>query len=284
VVVALVEEAILTERQMTEMGMSEQEKNLYRLSKFRLMDDTYMTEFFDGNIPATELLLHILLDTDDMKVESVERQLTDVITQDVITNPYGHSVRLDISAVDSTGKRYDIEVQRSGSGADPKRARFNSSLLDLRLLQEGEPYHQLRDSYVIFITSNDVLGQAAPLYHITRTIKENSHVSFEDGSHILYVNGSYRGDDDVGKLMHDFHCRTADEMYYPILAERAHYLKDSEGGKQHMCEIMEDAVQERARQIAMKMLAIGKLSYQEIADCSGLTLEEVQKLAEKQPA
>lgn len=29
---------------------------------------------------------------------------------------------------------------------------------------------------------------------------------FGDGSHILYVNGKYRGNDEIGKLMHDFSC------------------------------------------------------------------------------
>ena len=32
---------------------------------------------------------------------------------------------------DSTGKKYDIEVQRSDNGADPYRARYHSSMLDI---------------------------------------------------------------------------------------------------------------------------------------------------------
>ena len=35
---------------------------------------------------------------------------------------------------------------------------------------------------------------------------------FGDGEHILYVNGAYRGDSDLGRLMHDFSCTDAKDM------------------------------------------------------------------------
>ena len=58
-----------------------------------------------------------------------------------------------------------------------------------------------------------------PIYPVERyiTIGEEK-VLFGDGSHILYVNGKYRGDDEVGKLMHDFSCTDPDDMNYEILA------------------------------------------------------------------
>ena len=57
------------------------------------------------------------------------------------------------------------------------------------------------------------------IYPVERyiTIGEEK-VLFGDGSHILYVNGKYRGDDEVGKLMHDFSCTDPDDMNYEILA------------------------------------------------------------------
>ena len=42
--------------------------------------------------------------------------------------------------------------------------------------------------------------------------------SFEDGAYILYVNGEYRGDSALGRLMHDFNCVNADEMQLELLA------------------------------------------------------------------
>ena len=40
---------------------------------------------------------------------------------------------------------------------------------------------------------------------------------------VLYVNGEYRDDSDIGKLMHDFNCTSADDMNFEILAEKPRY-------------------------------------------------------------
>ncbi len=73
---------------------------------------------------------------------------------------------------------------------------------------------------------------------------------FEDGSHIIYVNGEYDGDDALGKLMKDFKCKNASDMYYPELAQGVKYFKE-ERGRDRMCE----AVEKYAREYAADILA-----------------------------
>lgn len=53
------------------------------------------------------------------------------------------------------------------------------------------------------------------------------------------MNGQYRDDTDIGKLMHDFCCSDPDDMLIPMLAERTRYLKTDEKEVKHMCEQME---------------------------------------------
>ena len=48
-----------------------------------------------------------------------------------------------------------------------------------------------------------MIGKGLAVYHIDKYIKETGEL-FDDGSHILYVNGAYRDDSAIGKLMHDF--------------------------------------------------------------------------------
>ena len=43
---------------------------------------------------------------------------------------------------------------------------------------------------------------------------DKTRVLWQCGTHILYVNGEYRGDSDLGKLMHDFNCMDAEDMYF----------------------------------------------------------------------
>ena len=73
------------------------------------------------------------------------------------------------------------------------------------MLDAGDDFSKICDSYVIFITENDVMGRFLPMYHINRHIEELENEPFEDGNHIIYVNGAYKNDATaIGKLMHEF--------------------------------------------------------------------------------
>ena len=253
------------------------EKILKKIREFCLLDDDFMTKCFEDNIECTELVLRIIMDKADLKVREAR-------TQYVIKNLQGRSIRLDIDAVDSTGKEYDIEIQRIDKGAGRKRARYNSSLLDANVLLSGEETDKLPETYVIFITENDVLGRNKPIYHIQRTILETDEL-FEDGSHILYVNGAYKDDSPLGLLMRDFVCKNPEDMHYKVLADRVRYFKEDEKGVRAMCKAVEELCKEEKQETMMdtakRMLADGILTIEKIAEYSGLTVEEVTELAKQ---
>ena len=79
-----------------------------------------------------------------------------------------------------------------------------------------------------FITEEDYYKKGLPLYTIERQIQEDGE-DFNDGSHIIYVNGSYHGDDALGMLMRDFKCKKAVDMHYPELAEGVRHFKEEKG-------------------------------------------------------
>lgn len=70
------------------------------------------------------------------------------------------------------------------------------------------------------------MGKGKPLYQIERCIRETGE-RFEDGTHILYVNGAYRDESPIGKLMHDFSCMNPSDMKYGVLADRVRFFKES---------------------------------------------------------
>ena len=125
------------------------------------------------------------------------------------------------------------------------------------------------------------MGKGLPLYPIERCFLGTGE-RFEDGSHILYVNGAYRGDTPIGKLMHDFSCTDVADMYYGILADRVRFFKESKEGIEIMCRAMEDmrnqTLKEGMKEVALRMLAAGKYALEEIVNISGLSLEEVKQL------
>lgn len=213
------------------------EEELKLLAGFTLLDDDFMTIVFDRNIGATEFVLNIILGRNDLKV-------IEVVAQREYKNPIpgGRSIRLDIYAKDSDGKVYDIEVQNENAGADVHRARFHSSMLDTKMLKEKQKFKVIHDSYVIFITKNDYMRMGLPMYHVERTVRETGAL-FGDGSHIIYMNGSYKDDSDpVGKLMHDFRCTSAVDMFYQELAKPVRYFKETEGGRSQVCKAMEEKI------------------------------------------
>ncbi len=253
------------------------QKDLERLKSLRYMDDDFMTVCLADNFEGVELILRIVLGREDIKIKSVR-------IQEPLKNLQGRSAILDVHAVDSTDKEFDVEIQRKDAGAGAKRARHNSSLLDAHILKSGDDTEDIPDSYVIFITENDVMKGNQPIYPVERyvTIGENK-VLFGDGSHIIYVNGKYRGNDEIGKLMYDFSCTNPDDMHYEALANKARYFKQDEKGVAAMCKIMEDmrneAARESARETAKRMIKMGKLSLDEIALCvPSLSLDELREL------
>lgn len=255
-------------------------EDLQRLSALRLLDDDFMNKVFEDKACA-EFLLQIILQRSDLKVAQVH-------VQHEVKNLQGRSARLDILAVDEENRVYNIEIQRDDRGASVKRARYNSSLIDANITEPGEQYEKLNETYVIFITEHDVLKGGRPIYRIERTVQETGE-SFGDGTHILYVNAQMKDDTALGQLMHDFSCTSADEMHYQILADRVRYFKEDKEGVATMCKIMEDMKNEAAKrnsiETARVLLAMRKLSYEEIAQSVRLlTVDEVKALDEGKPA
>lgn len=248
------------------------QEDLQRIRGFRLIDDDFMNACFDNNIEGTELILRIILNKPDLTVKSVE-------TQKLMKNLLGRDIWLDIDATDSNNIEYDIEVQRADKGADRKRARYHSSILDAHLLKPNEDFADLPETYVIFITENDVIGKDQPIYSIERQIT-NIGEPFNDGEHIIYVNGANKDSaTELGKLMHDFFCTDPDDMHFKELADKVRYFKEDEKGVAAMCKVMEDMREETKIEAAINLLKLGKLTIEEIAKAIGLSIEKVSELA-----
>lgn len=243
-----------------------------------LFDDDLMSRVFDKNIEAAELVLRIILGR-SIKVISVDGQ-------DELKNHEvgGRNITLDVHAIDVNGKEIDIEVQGNSEGANIRRARYHSSMVDSGMLREGQPFKQLKDSYVIFIYKHDKFRKGLPLYHIDRYVKETNEL-FDDGSHIIYVNGNYKGNDEIGQLMKDFHQTDPENMHYDALAQGVKHFKETEEGRESMCEAVEKYGDERAIKANVKsvknLMENMKLTLEQALNALGIQGDE-RKLITKQ--
>ena len=203
------------------------------LANLTIMDDIFMRNVLKKQACA-EYILQIIMNSPGL-------QLTEPVIQKDFKNLQGRSAILDCVVQDKDGCQYNLEIQKENEGATPKRARYHSGLLDMNTLKAGEAYGKLQESYVIFITRGDPLGDKLPIYHISRNIEETNK-KFADETHIIYVNSSKQDDTELGHLMHDLYCKNADDMYSKVLADRVRELKETQKGAESMCKELEELI------------------------------------------
>ena len=262
------------------------EENIRLIQSFRLMDNPFMGRVFQDEIELGQLAATIMTGRDDIIV-------TSVITEHELPNLRGRSVRLDIHAFDHGKKEIDIEIQRAKKGATPKRIRYNSAMMDANFLVQREDFEDLPEQYIFFVTENDVTGLHRLISSVERRMGDEWSVPFRDGIHIAYIDSSQADDSPLGKLMHDFHCTRAADMYYPLLKEKVRYYKENETGVTIMSDLFEKYLTEEHNQgkaegiatttikIVRNLLSTGKLSYEEIAKNADTSLDEVLRIAKE---
>ena len=259
------------------------------------MDDEFFNICFKNNEKAVTRILRVILKDEDLEI-------IDLKVQEKFSNLHGHSVTLDIIARNKiTNTIYNIEIQNTKwkkSGASPERARYHVDIYDTHNLKKNQDFKNLPTTFVIFITETDVFGEGLPIYEIERYFKHN-HKPFNDRSYIIYVNGAYEGNDDIGKLIHDFKCKNPDEFYFEDLAEKVKFLKNTEEGNMELSPTLKKTADKYIKQNKDKYIAKGKkagiaeallesakrmikkgiYSLEEIAENLDLPLSEVQTIS-----
>ncbi len=200
------------------------------ISKLRLIDDDFMNVVFNDK-DCLELLLSLIFNQ-HIEIVSYENQYP-------FKNLHGRDIQIDVLIKTEDHHYINVEVQRQNSGAIAQRARYHQSLIDSHVFKKGNRWKEIPAVTVIFITENDVLKKGLPIYHINRTIEETGD-KFKDGTEIIYVNASIQEESQLGRLMHDFMCDKAEDMYYEVLRNRVKYYKENQEGRREMCEIMDN--------------------------------------------
>ena len=235
-------------------------EDLERLDNFRWIDDTFARSAFKDQPELAEFVLRIITQIPDL-----------VIDPEVFKTQYdakrlagSRSLLLDVRAGDTKGRKYDLEMEKSD--ASPERTEVHVATMIVEHLHEGDKFSDLPETYVIFMSEHDSVGNGRAVnsfsYRNDDLFKGNdaieksvvAHASLGGRTHILHVNGDFKDDgSEIGKLIHDFKCRKADEMYFPNLAARTRELKETREGVDTMCMAME---KERTRTVEENTLIL----------------------------
>ncbi len=210
-----------------------------RLRRFRLIDDTFMRAAFRDQLPLAQHVLRKLTGIPTLTLEKSETQ------RDLSRATGSRGIVLDVYGVDESGNQYDLEIQ-TGSNLNPRRFRYYGSAMDVDSLPAGAPYDDLSERWLVVLLERDPEGSVRQVRHYRASALDDGRV-LEDGAHLLYVNASYRGEDEIGALMMDF-CQPDPELIADgMLRERVQYLKTNDEGVLEMCRIS-DEIREEGRE------------------------------------
>lgn len=98
-------------------------------------------------------------------------------------------VRLDVYVADSD-RVFDVECQTYKIDGIGNRMRYYQSMLDVDTLLKGNSYSELKESYILFICTNDPFEKNLPVYTFERVCKENTVVALNDKTHHIVFNAA----------------------------------------------------------------------------------------------
>lgn len=205
------------------------------LDYLRPIDDSFMRVVMKDQLPLAERVVRLVTGIQDLTLTRMETQ------RDLKALEGRRSAVLDVWCEDVTGARHNVEVQR-WRGRGSRRARFYSAAMDVDTLQAEQKFKDLPVCYVIFVMEKDPYGREVATYHVDRAVVTRDGepcVPFDDGAHIIYANATYKGDDELGRLLRDFLKSDPSQMQDPLMRERVQYLKNTSEGRAEMGDAYE---------------------------------------------
>ena len=202
------------------------------------------------------------------------------------------SIRLDVYVIDDTGRAYDIECQvtEGKDGELAKRTRYYQALMDMDLLEKGQTYDKLNDSYIIFICTFDVFKRGLPIYTFTNQCHQIDDVSLGDGATKVFLNskGNTVGiDPDIAAFLQYINTTKVEGTFVEEIDKEVRNIKLSENVRlEYMTLEMEiQRREERTRQqermdIPIRMLQ-NRLGYDVIAKVTQYSIPQLKAIAKE---
>ena len=215
-------------------------------------------------------------------------------------------IRLDIYVWDEEGNIYDIDMQASENKNIPKRTRYYQGMVDLNILKKGEDYKKLKRSFIIFVCTFDIFGEGRHIYTFENRCLQNPGLVLGDDTVKIILNTKGTMDDvtpELKRLLDYIDSSEPEDDYTRELEKEVESVKkDDKWRVSYMTlqmryqEKYEEGLEqgekigrqkgeqigreEGIKQSAIRMLSSGKLSNEEVAAYSGLTLEQVLEIKE----
>ena len=208
---------------------------LERVDRLRPIDDVFFEKLIEDRAVCEEILRVVLED------KSLEVLM--VTPQKSIKNLYGRSVRLDAMCKLASGNLCNIEVQTSDNDDYVKRVRYNEASITSNNTKIGTKFIDVPDVTMVFISTFDVFGKGKTIYHC-RTVIEETKEAIDNGLIEIYVNTAINDGSTIAELMECFLQKQVNNKKFPLLSKKVWYYKHDEGGREGMCQIIDEYIEE----------------------------------------
>lgn len=220
--------------------MSNKAKIRKEARKLNPIDDLMFRKMAEDKEFCQEILRVILGDDRLIVLEAVPQWIG--------VNLQGRSVILDARCIKGNGTQVDIEVQKADDDDHQRRVRYNGAILTTNVTDPGIKFEKVPDVCVVFISKFDIFEGNFPLYHVDRVVRETGKI-VNNGFEEVYVNTKIKDDSEVAELMEVFVDDNVYNSKFPKTSEMKHRYKETEGGLNVMCEIMERITAEERNRI-----------------------------------
>ena len=206
------------------------------------------------------------------------------------------SVRLDIYVEDDDNSVYNIEMQTTENGNLPKRTRYYQGMIDLGILEKGENYKNLKRSFIIFVCTFDLFGKGRHIYTFENCCIQDCAIRLGDDAVKIILNTKGIMNDitpEMKRVLDFIDGKEASDDYTRELEKEMKSIRENEKWRldymtlqmsyqekfeQGVEQGIEQGASQEKKKSAIRMIEAGKLSLDEIAIYSGLSLEQVLEL------
>ena len=247
-------------------------------------DDFMFCKVLVNNPDICKELVEMIVGRKVKTIVNPDNQKTIDMTSD------GKGVRLDVYFEDQENVVYNIEMQTTNPGNLPKRSRYYQGVIDLNIIEKGADYSELKDNYIIFICTSDVIGKGRHLYSFDNVCSEDNSIHLNDGTHKVFLCAGAEADDvsDKAKRFLDYLAgKMSDDSFVKRIDEAVHQVREHEEWRAEYMTLMmrdrqkiaEGRAEERANSIS-KMLLNGA-SREQVKEFLNATDEEIDAVLQQ---
>ena len=232
----------------------------------RPIDDIFGKRMLENNLPLAQFMLRII--TGDSTME-----ITEGHDQHVSSNVDNHKgIITDSYYRDREGNIYVIEFQRKKRSDYIERFRFYQGLIDTSSIDKGEEFSRLKKLSFYVICEDEIFEDGAQVNRIKKIVESNGR-EYIDNLNLVYLDASKWDYSELGMLLHDCLCDSADKMYYEEMAECARSLKEGQEMLYQYSDLIDEYVEQQTEEVRLQRA---------IAEEKLTMAEEKQAAAEKE--